>query len=266
VLLQPATSGDDLAVTPFVGASLELMAPALPVWTSPRFFAAGEILPSFGSTRTPAVDGDPGCIRGPEPTAPCARDELPGQRINSFGANAANGQGTQLTSEFDLLAFGANLGAAFPFQLGERQLHVKPSVAWISYEVQAEGKVSDAACRPNGPVLTVCTNVYAPGTPAQGFLRETILTASGSERFHGIGPGLDLEVDTGRFGPIGTSLFLGARAYRVLGDRTIAFGTSQAFSDELGNDVATANFEVEVDPWLYRAHVGIRLGWLGSPD
>ena len=35
------------------------------------------------------------------------------------------------------------------------------------------------------------------------FLRETILTASDSQRFNGIGPGLDVEMDTGRFGPLG---------------------------------------------------------------
>ena len=72
-----------------------------------------------------------------------------------------------------------------------------------------------------------------------------------------------VEVDTGRFGPIGSALFLGARAYAVLGERTISFGTTQTFSDALGNDVETANFEVTVDPWLYRAHVGIRFQWLG---
>ena len=73
-------------------------------------------------------------------------------------------------------------------------------------------------------------------------------------------------MDTGRFGPLGTSLFLGGRAYHVLGDRSIAFGTSQDYDDVLGMDTATASFEVEVDPWLYRAHVGIRFFWLGSRD
>jgi hypothetical protein len=265
-------SGDDLVVSPFVGAALELMTPALAIPTRPRLFAGGEILPTFGSRRTVAVQGDPGCIRGAEPDAPCARDELPGQRVNPFGANAANGTGTELTSEIDLLTYGASMGVALPLRLGERQLRIKPSFGWISYEIEAEGLVSEADCRvqPPGGALTQCTDVYSttfmPGDPplSTGFLREMTLTATGSRRFHGIGPGLDVEVETGRFGPLGTSLFLGARAYHVLGDRTIAFDTSQAFADELGMDVATARFEVEVEPWLYRAHVGIRLHWLGS--
>jgi len=99
-----------------------------------------------------------------------------------------------------------------------------------------------------------------------GFLRETILTASGSQRFNGIGPGLDVEMDAARFGPVGSSLFLGARAYYIPGDRTISFGTVESYDDQLGTDLAAAQFEVEVDPWLFRAHVGIRFLWLGSRD
>ena len=79
-----------------------------------------------------------------------------------------------------------------------------------------------------------------------------------------------LEVDTGRFGPIGSSLFLGARFYRVLGDRTISFGDRQSYPEletpgfaPLPPAEAIASWEVEVDPWLYRAQVGFRLQWLG---
>jgi hypothetical protein len=268
VTLQAAVDGDDLVVAPFVGASLEMMAPALPVPTNPRFFVSGEVLPSFGSTRTLAVRGDPGCIRGPEVGAPCAKDEQPGERRVSpgaFGENFAIGQGTVVNSEVGLLVFGANAGVSFPLQFAGRQLRIKPSAGWIRWEVEGSGLVSDAACSP----VTRCTDVYAanwmPGDPPvqTGFLRETTLTGSASEWFDGIGPGLDVEVDTGVFGPIGTALFVGARAYAVLGERTISFSATESFSDVLGNDVATADFEVEVDPWLYRAHVGIRLQWLG---
>jgi hypothetical protein len=236
------------------------MAPELPIPTSPRFFASGEILPSFGSTRTLAVQGDPGCIRGPEVGAPCAVDEVPGVRTNPFGETLANGQGSQVTSEVGLLVYGATLGAAFPFELAGRHLRFKPSASFIRYEVEAEGFVSDATCSPPN----VCTDVYPPGQVADGFLREVSLRGSGSKWFNGIGPGFDLEVDTGRFGPIGTALFLGARAYAVLGERTISFSASQAYDDVIGDDVATADYEVTVDPWLYRAHVGIRFQWLGG--
>ena len=51
------------------------MTPALPIPTRPRLFVSGEILPTFASDRDLALEGDPGCVRGPEPDAPCARDE-----------------------------------------------------------------------------------------------------------------------------------------------------------------------------------------------
>jgi hypothetical protein len=94
VTLQASVGGDDLLVAPFVGAALELMAPALPVPTRPRLFVSGEILPSFNSERTLAVQGDPGCVRGPEPTAPCAKDEQVGQRTSAFGEVLARAWGS----------------------------------------------------------------------------------------------------------------------------------------------------------------------------
>jgi hypothetical protein len=118
--------------------------------------------------------------------------------------------------------------------------------------------VVDATC---GDVETaICTS---------DTLREVTLSASDSQRFNGIGPGLDVEMDTGRYGPLGVSLFLGARAYAIVDDRTISFGTEETFTDQIsdpGTDRATAQFEVEVDPWIFRGHVGIRFHWLGNEE
>jgi len=280
--------GNDLAASPFVGGSLELMTPALPVPTRPRLFVSGEILPTFASDRDLALEGDPGsCIRPPDadPATPCVQTEIDeGLKrrtdITRFSEDAAVGQGTSLTASVDTLVFGAKLGVAWPFRIGKRQLRIKPSVGWIQYEVEAEGYVVDAQCEP----AIQCTNTYVQSPPfpvaSYGYFRERILEASSSRRFNGIGPGLDLEVDTGRFGPIGTSLFLGGGAYHVLGKRSFSFSAEEYFpaiarnpadprygSDPIALDAETdvAEFSVEVDPWVYRAHVGIRLQWLGSP-
>ena len=266
VPLQGFVDGSDLAVSPFVGGSLEVMTPALPIPTRPRLFLSGEILPTFASERDLAFKGDPGCIRGPEQDAPCANtidNEDPPE--NTFDEGAANGQGATTSAQVDTLVFGANLGVAFPARVGKRQLRIKPSVGWINYKVDASAIVVDAACAPGA--CTYSKSVFGDFVFINpGFLRETILTSSGSATFNGIGPGLDVEMDVGRYGPLGVSLFLGGRAYRILGDRTIAFSASQSFDDQLGNDVAAGSFTVDVDPWMYRAHVGIRFAWLGSPD
>ncbi len=264
VPLRLPAEGDDLGVSPFVGGALELMAPALPIPTRPRPFASAEILSSFAADRDLALDGDPGCVRGPEPSAPCARDEDGSRRV-AFGEDAANGQGTKTTGQVETVAFGANLGVAFPLELRGRQLRIKPSVGWINYGVESKGLVVDAECDP----ATRCTDTRAQ----PGFLRETVLTTSGSKRFNGIGPGLDVEMDTGRYGPLGVSLFMGGRAYAVVGDRKLRLDTSEMFTDSISDpgsdppvltDTASGRFEVEVDPWVFRAHVGIRFHWLGD--
>jgi hypothetical protein len=257
ISLRGFVNGDDLAVSPFVGGALELMTPALPIPTRPRLFVSGEILPTFASDRDLAVEGNTGCISGPEPDAPCARD--PGGLSGvDFDENSANGQGTSTIAQVDTLVYGASLGVAFPVQVGKRPLRIKPSFGWINYKVEVDGLVVDAACGDPGSV--------PPSLSCNDFLREMILAANDSQRFNGIGPGLDVEMDTGRYGPLGVSLFMGARAYAILGDRTISFSTEETFVDQLGTDRAVAQFEVEVDPWIYRAHVGIRFHWLGSEE
>lgn len=253
--------GNDLAVSPFVGGALELMTPALAIPTRPRLFIAGEILSFFASNRALAFEGAPDCVRGPTPGDPCARDD-DGTRSTTFSEASLNGQGTRTTAQVDTLAFGASFGLAFPLQFGKRQLRIKPSVSWIHYKVKTSGLVVNGACDPTSRCTT--SEPFGPGFPLAGFLRETILTASSSKRFNGIGPGLDLELDTGQYGPLGVSLFLGVRAYAILGDLSIPFGAALDFDDQLGTDQAVGRFEVEVDPWVFRTHVGIRFQWLGS--
>jgi hypothetical protein len=259
-------NGDDNAVSPFVGGTLELMAPAFSIPTRPRLFVSGEILPTFASDRDLALQGDPGCVRGPEPDAECAKNE-DGSRVRGFTDSAANGQGSRTSAQIDTLVFGANLGVAFPLKIGERQLRIKPSIGWINYKVEAEGLVVDAACGtfpapPPQNTVNRCTDVG----PNPGFLRETILKGNDSQRFNGIGPGLDVEMDAARYGPLGVSVFMGARAYAIVDDRKISFEDTRTFDDQLGMDTAVGRFEVEVDPWIYRVHMGIRFHWLGSAE
>ena len=195
-------------MSPFVGGDLELMTPALPIPTRPRLFVSGEILPTFGTDRALAVDGDPGCITGPENGSPCASEDTTLRPI-SFGEAAANGQGTKTQALVDTLVFGATAGISFPARFLKRQFRFKPSVGWINYKVDAKGFVFDAECDPPNR----CTDDLF-GT---GFLRETTLKASDSRTFDGIGPGLDFEMDVDRCGQLGVSLFVGAGAYHVLG-------------------------------------------------
>ncbi len=255
---------DDVPVSPFVGAALELMTPAFAIPTRPRLFLAGEILPTFANEHSVAVEGDPGCIRSPLPGSPCAAD-VTEIGTATYAQDAANGKGTRTAAQIDNLVFGANLGVSFPFQFRMRQMRFKPSIGWINFKVNATGFVSDAACNPTEQCTDTITEI--PGFPpfiTPGFLREVSLHGAGDQYFNGIGPGFDIDMDVGRYGPLGVSLLVGMRAYRVIGDRKITFGASQSFNDQLGNDVATASFKVEVDPWMFRGNLGIRFEWLGA--
>ena len=264
VLREPAF-GSDTDVTPFLGGSLELMTPELPVTTSPRLFVGGEIAASFGAERKLAQEGAPGELISPFPPE---EESLP------FSEDFARGQGSETVAQLGSLIYGAYAGIAFPFEFSGRQLRVKPAFVWMRYDVNVDGLVVDAECLevgpplPDGTVRTQCNDPIPPiGT--DGDLRKIRLQGSGSGTFNGIGPGLDIELDTGRFGPLGTSLFVGARAYYILGNRTIQFDDSQSFLDEgpgLGMDEARAQWSFEVDPWVYRVGLGLRFQWLGFAD
>ena len=251
--------GNESAVSAFVGGSFELMSPALSIPTRPRLFIGGDILPNFAPGRDVALQGDPDCIRGPEPNAPCAKDE-DGTRRSPFAETAANGTGTRVEARVGTMVYGAHIGVAFPFEFAERQLRIKPSFGWINYKVSGSGLVVDAACDP----ATVCTDYTTNfGFVVQGFLRETRITARDSQRFNGIGPGLELEMDTGQYGQLGVSIFMGAKAYVILDDRTITFKSGETYNDQIGNDEVLGKFTVRIDKWMYRAHVGVRVQFVG---
>ena len=258
--LRPPSSGEDLAISAFVGANLELLSPALPIPTRPRFFVSGEILPTFSADRDVTGEGNPSCVMGPRvtDTGVCVDPTVP--RDSPFGEADANGVGSVLTTTYDTLSFGANLGVAFPARMEGRALRIKPSVGWISYAAMLEGKLVGLQCVPEDN----CTDLVN-GTP--GSLRETSLSGSDSGRFHALGPGLDIEMDTGRFGPLGTSIFVGGRAYHTFGDRRLVAEAIEVYGDDglpLANQAVSARWEAEVDPWIYRVGVGLRLHWLGS--
>ncbi len=254
-------TNDDLAVSPFIGADFQLMAPALDLPSRPRFFVGVEILPTFAPSRDLAYQGAPDCPKGPEANAICARDEDGSQRRSPFDEDSINGLGTGTTVEQNVLTYGLAAGVSFPFEV-VRPLRFKPVAAFMSYRLDATGLVVQAACDPT----TICTDYTPfPGFPSvPGFMREMILEAERSRRFYTIGPGFDLEMDAGRFGEFGGALYLGMRAYKVLGDRTIEYGTSQSYDDQIGQDTAYGAWAVTVDPWIYRAHVGFRVQWLGK--
>ena len=272
-VLRPAERGEDRAVAPFVGGALQLMTPSV----LPRFrlFASVEVLPTFATERRLTDEGQAGVISGPEVNSvPHGQEDIEhytipktGPRFEPFGATDAKGQGMLQSAQVDLFAFAAKAGAAFGFQYRGRQMWIKPSVGWYRYKLAVKGFLSHAQCDPDNR----CTDLYSPSEPhvfqADGFLRTPPgLKGRDSGVFDAVGAGIDVEMDTARYGPVGTSLYLGIGGYYISGDRDIDFRSKRTFDDQLGNDVWTAEWHTRVAPWVYRAHIGVRFQWLGAGE
>ena len=219
--LRPSDSDDDFDVTPFVGGVLELTTPELSIPGSPRFFVGGEFAGSFGIDRQIAREGDPSTV-----SAPLPQENSP----TPYPEESALGQGSETIATFGDYLYGAHAGVAVPFELWGRALRIRTSVGWLHYEVDLEGIVTDAECRPRGATgaTTSCNPLdtgIPPGSQPPGFTRAVTLTGSTTEAFDGIGPGLDLEMDTGRFGPVGSSILIGVQLYRIIGDTEVDFSS-----------------------------------------
>lgn len=294
--LRPSDRDDELSVSPFVSASVEVMTPRVGLLPgAPRGFVGGEIVTLWAQERDIAREGNPATLA------------FPGDNTNaaSTAGAALFGTGSTVESEVQRLAWSARGGLAFPFLFMERRIWLKPSFGWFRYEVDFDATVV-AAVKPD-PVDDPNAVTFAPG------IREVTFAGSGSETFDGIGPGIEIEMEAGRFGPLGVSLFVNGQAYWVLGDRRFDFTDrvecpafdinnptggcasslledlditdpnnpltpvpgAHLFVDQDSNpntpdalravqpDTYTAQFQFGVDPVAYRAGVGIRFHWLG---
>lgn len=252
--LQPGGPGDDRDSTALIGIQLELLSPELSLPGSPRVFISGEIAPTFGNERNIVVRGTPGPVGSPSDNP-----------IVPFGETLATGQGSVITMKRDELSFGASLGLAFPVEFMGRQFQIRPSVNWTRFDVELDGLVSDAECLDVVVANFATTRCNSPPQPPAGFLRVTQIRTSTDETFDGIGPGLHVEMEAARLGPLGAVIFGGARFYRLLGEKDVQIrGAPITTSDVLGTDQSAAQFGFEVDEWLYRFGIGVRLQWLGD--
>jgi hypothetical protein len=269
--LRPAYDDDELAVSPFVGANLQLLTPVIrAIPGAPRLFVSGEVQFVFPPSYNVANEGD------------ASGADLPGGAA-SYGATPALslvGVGSRTTSEVQLLAWGANVGIAFPFRAFGRTLWVKPGAAWTQYQIEVEGVLvaglKDDCCPDPGVDLPGTVNDI-PALPWGRNLREVNLSADTTKIFNGIGPSLEIEMDVGRFGPVGASLFLRGAMFKILGDRSVSLSDTasapiliptyldgRVLGVTLPADTYNANWSWEADPWMYRAAVGIRFHWLGN--
>ncbi len=234
--VRPSTSGSQVLLAPFAGGSFELMSPRLfESGGQPRLFAHVDGTAAVGFSYDVAKEGDPGRLI--PPSFPVPEAEVVGQ-----------GSNTEAQVEPAILTSGA--GVAFAVALGDWNFRIKPSFEYMREEIEVKGTVSRAVTLPPLP----------PPPGASTNFRFIELAGSKTKTFHGIGPGLEIEVDAGRIENFVITVFLSGQAYALLGNRDVDF--SDSHTDAIGTE--TASWHFRPDRWLYRSAMGIRFRWL--PD
>ena len=279
-------SGNERAVFAFVGMSLELSSPKLFTANGPRIFGHVDSALSFDSDRPIAGEGNPGPIT--YPTTPS------GTPLDLAPVSGMLGQGTSLHSEAKPLVLSAGAGLSFEFEALGRTLRLKPSVEylWQETSVTAEAGYLVSTQVVNGADLcSRAANDRLPPDfpPGPEPCASAFLSASRTKAFHSLGPGLEIEMDAGRMGPVTFALYASGQAYRMLGSAEIDLDLSESLDIPAGfnpvyaggcpqtgscaivssgslpagtQDPVSLSGTVELEPWHYRFGVGLRFRWL----
>ena len=150
--------------------------------------------------------------------------------------------------ESQLASFNAGLGTALEFAVGERTLRLRPSVEYRFDELGYRLRLSDAE--------SLVLDGNCPCGIAQLSTRE-------QQSFHLLGPGLELEMDAARAGPLMLTLFASFRGYRVLSERKERLRLSGVYTPSIpGAEPLTAEAKFDREPWTFQGGVGLRFRWL----
>ncbi len=229
---RPSAADSTRALLPYVSLGGELMTPALTLLPGrPRLFVHGDAGIAFDSDRRLALEGNPGALKFP---------------ISSGGFTpiaAVKGRGSSTRARLEPLLVTAGAGLSFEFSVWGRGFRLKPSVEYFRQEMKITARMSDAmTLEPNG----ICP------------CRSVSLQATDKQVSHGVGPGLEVEVDAARAGPVALTLFVSTQAYRLMNGRTLRASTDGSWTD---GEPASLTGEARLAPWVYRAGVGLRLRW-----
>jgi hypothetical protein len=230
--VRPSAIGSDSLTSPWLGGSVEIMTPSWePLGERNRFFVHGGVAGNFGFERDLAKEGAPGPFIAP--TVPLFGSE-----------DLVRGQGS--VTRVEPTGFQASAGVGFSITIDTewRPIRIKPSLEYLVEEVQVSGLVHRAVS-------------VDPAIPSFDFV-----SISGAEEqfFHSIGPGLEIEADITRKGPLLLALTASGGAYHLLGDSDVEFSSTDATGTE------SATWSYRKDPWTYRFDVGMRFRWAPRVD
>ncbi len=269
--MRKSSDGKEFGLWPGVGVDVQLMTPRipkidiLPFDIGIRGFVSGEVMAVFPPSRATANEGSLDGLIFPE--------EL--KEKNQYPSAAIGGGGSEVRSEQDTFEFAAAIGISIPINVLNRTVRIKPSFGWLHYRLKVSGRLLHAIKDDvNGELAA------APGTLGTfGYNTRIIdLQKNLTKNIHAIGTGVEVELESGKFGPIGAAVFASIHGYKVVGDRKFKFQSSQSFADgtvdfdgtasSVGDgllpDTYRATWEHEIDPWIYRMKMGLRFHYVGD--
>jgi len=246
--LRPDSDGDVRIYAATVGVDFGLMSPRIADQAGlPRFFIHANIEANLSADAQPTSESARGSLRGPLGST--------GAPVATFAERSVLGQGTQGLVSFDPLQVRAGFGMAFSFEALGRRVRIKPSFEYIRKRVESRAGLSRVIQTGGVPGQGNQTFIEADNLLTQA--RFAVLDIDFTSTLHGIGPGLEVEVDAWRSGPNIISLFGSFSAYRFLGDLS---ETGSASTNNPGIP-ETATFRFDYDPWAYRVGFGFRFRW-----
>ena len=231
------STGDSRVTGVTFGGDLEIVSPTVfDVLGQPKFFARSALEMNLAADTKPATEGGIGPVRLPTNAA--------GEPPPTFTVNSVLGQGTEALHKVHRLQVRVGAGMAFSFVFNDRPIRIKPSIEYLRHGTEMRGAVNAVIQLPGTPPLLTSLS--------QTRIEEVRTTAK--RTFHGIGPGLELELETGQLGPLAVTVYGGFRAYRFLGTRDEKLKGQTSAGEPV-------EFEFEIDKWLYRADTGLRFRW-----
>lgn len=223
-----------------MGGTLEVMTPEiLEKYGRPRFFMDVNVSGLITSEVGLARDADPDEMRLPDPRS----------QTTPVGEGAIIGRGSKITVQNQMPQIHAGLGAAFSFEVAGERFKIKPAFVYsrFRYEIYA---VTNRPVRLNSDT--------GPRLDFDDDYRTIELQEEREEIYHGIGPSLEIEYDTGsRFGPFDVTVYIRGHGAALLGDlKTRMSQSNPEYPDE------TVNYKYSQDRWIFRASTGVRFRWM----
>lgn len=238
--LLPFSRSREEVLSMLVGGTFEVMTPELlSSLGHPRLFLDVNISNPFTKEVGLGREGDPSKLRFPDPYD------------SSFiqGEDAIEGRGGQVAVQHQGPQIHAGFGSAFTLDVGADRIRIKPSLVYsrIITDVYAIGNRASRL-----------TNSIDPNRTFEDTYRTISLQESRREVYHGAGPALEIEYETGeRLGPFMMTVFIKGHASHLFGDlKTRLEQSNPAYPDE------KFFWKYSQDRWVYRASTGLRFRWV----